>query len=226
MTPTTRRSSRSSTATSCGSASASARRSCGTTTAKWVDSSQPRRGSPAGSPPSAAATSPTRASARFRVIPRLGLASAELREALVDPRRRLRPDSRDAVEPSLRRSLAQLRQRPDPERMPELAHPLRRDAEQRSHADELRQRLRLELVQLGDAAGLDELAEPGLDAGADTGQLPHTSLPHERGHIGGRRADQVGRSAVRAHGVVAGAVEVEQGGEGVEAIGEGGVVHD
>ena len=152
--------------------------------------------------------------------------AAELREPRVDPCRRLRPDSWDAVEPSLRRNVAQLRQRPDPERMPELTHPLCGHAEQRSHADQLWQRLRLELVQLGDAAGLDELAEPGLDAGADTGKLPHPSLAHERGHIGGRRADQVGRAAVRAHGVEAGAVEVQEGSEGVEAIGEGSIVHD
>ena len=151
---------------------------------------------------------------------------AELREALLDPRGRLRPDPRHAVEPPCRRRLAQLRQRPDPERMAELAHPLRRDAEQRRDADELRQRLRLQLVQLGDPAGLDELAQPRLDSGADPGQLAHAALAHERGDVGRRRADQVGRAAVRAHGVVAGAVQVEQGGEGLEALGEGRVVHD
>ena len=75
----------------------------------------------------------------------------ELRQSLLDPRRRLRPDPGDAAEPALGRGLAQLRQRPDPERVAELAHPLRRDAEQRRDADELGQRLRLELVQLGDA---------------------------------------------------------------------------
>ena len=97
------------------------------------ESSQPRRGSPAGSPPSAAATSPTSASARFRVIPRRGLRRAELRKPLLDPRGRLRPDSRHAAEPSsaaaASRSSGSVR---DPERVPELAHPLRRDAEQRA----------------------------------------------------------------------------------------------
>ena len=48
----------------------------------------------------------------------------------------------------------------------------------------------------------------------------------ERGDVRGCRADQLGRPAVRAHGVVAGAVQVEQGGERVEAVGEGRVVHD
>ena len=110
--------------------------------------------------------------------------------------------------------------------MAELAHPLRRDAEQRRDADELGQRLRLELVQLGDAAGLDELPQPRLDARPDSGQLPRPSLPDECGHVGRRRADQIGRAAVCTHGVVAGAVQVEEGREGLEALGKGCVVHD
>ena len=128
---------------------------------------------------------------------------AELRQPLLDPRGRLRPDPRRGREPVLRRGLPQLRQRRDPERVPELAHPLRRDAEQRGDADELRERLRLQLVQLCDAPGLDQLAQPRLDPGADAGQLARTPGSHERGHVGGRRADQVGRATVGAHGVVA-----------------------
>ena len=62
--------------------------------------------------------------------------------------------------------------------------------------------------------------------GPDPGQLPGSPLPDERRHVGGRRADQIGRPAVGAHGVVAGAVQVEQGGERLEALGEGCVVHD
>ena len=127
--------------------------------------------------------------------------------------------------PSAAASL-QLRQRPDPERVPELAHPLRRDAEQRRDADELRQRLRLQLVQLGDPAGLDELAQPRLDSRPDPGQLAHATLAHQRSDVCGCRADHVRRPTVRAHGVVAGAVQVEQGRERVEAVGEGRVVHD
>ena len=151
---------------------------------------------------------------------------AELRQPLLDPRGRLRADPRHGREPFLRRGRPQLRQRPDPERVPELAHPLRRDAEQRGDADQLRQRLRLQLVQLCDAPGLDQLAQPRLDSRADAGQLARPPGAHERGHVGGRRADQVGRATVGAHRVVAGAVEVEQGGEGVQPFGERGVGHD
>ena len=93
-------------------------------------------------------------------------------------------------------------------------------------ADELRQRLRLELVQLGDLAGLDELAQPRLDPGPDPGQLAHAALADELGDVGRRRADQLRRPPVGAHGVVAGPVQVEQSGEGVEALGERRVVHD
>ena len=75
-------------------------------------------------------------------------------------------------------------------------------------------------------AGLDELAQPGLDARADAGELPRAPGAHERGDVGRRRADQLGRAPVRAHGVVAGAGEVEQRREGVEPLGEGRVVHD
>ena len=109
--------------------------------------------------------------------------------------------------------------------MPELAHPLRRDPEQRRDADELRQRLRLQLVELGDPARLDELAQARVDSRADPGQLARAPGAHERGHVGRGRADQVGRAPVRAHGVVPRSVQVEQGGEGVEPFRERGVVH-
>ena len=155
-----RRSSRSSTATSCGSASASGRRSSGTTTAKRVERSQARRGSPAGSPPSAAATSPTRARARFRSMPRRGRAVASSPSPVSIRAAVFGPIPAHAVEPSGRCRLAQLRERADPERVAELAHPLRREPEQARHADELRQRLRLELLQLRQLARLDELAQP------------------------------------------------------------------
>ena len=118
------------------------------------------------------------------------------------------------------------RQRPDPERVPELAHPLRREPEQPGDADELRERLRLELVQLGEPPRLDELAEPRSIPGPIPASSRAPAGADERGDVGGRRADQVGRPAVGADGVVARAVEVEQGREGLEAVGEGCVVHD
>jgi hypothetical protein len=151
---------------------------------------------------------------------------ADLCKTSLDPRGRLRPDPRHAAEPSFRGGLAQLGQRRDPECMAERAHSLGRDAEQRRDADKLRQRLCLQLVELGEPAGRDELAQTRLDSGPDPGQLLSPSLAHEGCHVGRRRADQIGRAAVRAHRVVARAVQVEQGGEGLETLGEGCVVHD
>ena len=186
----------------------------------------PRRGSPAGSPPSAVATSPTRASARFSVIPRLGRAVASsaspcsIRAAVFGPipgTLSSRPSA--AASRSCGSVLI-------PSAWPSSRIRFAETPSSARDADELGQRLRLELVQLGDAAGLDELPQPRLDARPDAGQLPRPSLPDECGHVGRRRADQVGRAAVRAHGVVAGAVQVEQGREGLEALGEGCVVHD
>jgi hypothetical protein len=108
----------------------------------------------------------------------------------------------------------------------ELPYPLRREPEQARHADELRQRLRLELVELRDPARLDELPQARLDPGADPRQLAGAPCRHERGHVGGRGADQLGGATVRAHGVVARSVQVEQRGERLQAVGESGVVHD
>ena len=74
--------------------------------------------------------------------------------------------------------------------------------------------------------GLDELAQAGLDARADPGQLADAPGADELGHVRRRRADELGRAPVRPHGVVARAVQVEQGGEGLELVGERCVVHD
>ena len=93
-------------------------------------------------------------------------------------------------------------------------------------ADELRQRLGLELPQLGQLARLDELLQPRLDPRADPGELADTPGADELRDVGRRRADQLGRPAVGAHGVVTRPGEVEQRGEGFESIGEGGVLHD
>ncbi len=77
VTHTTRRSPRSSTARTCGSDSTSSNGpSPGTTTASRVERSHQRRGSPAGSPPSAVASSPTSARARFSSIPCRGRGGA------------------------------------------------------------------------------------------------------------------------------------------------------
>ncbi len=149
----------------------------------------------------------------------------ELREPGLDLRRSLRPDSRHAVELPGGGGLAQLGESADPERVSELAHPLRGDSEQRRDADQLRQRLRFELSQLGQLARLDELLQPGLDSGADAGELAGAPGADELRDVHGCRADQLGRPAVGAHGVVARPGEVEQRCEGLQSFGECGVLH-
>ena len=99
------------------------------------------------------------------------------------------------------------------------------DPEQGRDADQLRQRLGFELPQLGKLARLDELLQSGLDSGADAGELAGAPGADERRDVRRRRADQLGRAAVGAHGVVARPGEVEQRCEGFESIGEGGVLH-
>ena len=110
--------------------------------------------------------------------------------------------------------------------MAELTHPLGREAEQARDADELRQRLCLQLLQLRQLARLDELAQPLLDPGPDPGKLAHAPGADERGDVGRRRADQLRGAAIRADGVVARAVQVEQSGEGIQPFGEVRVRHD
>ena len=150
----------------------------------------------------------------------------ELRQPGLDLRRRLRADPGHRVEPPGRRCLAQLGQRADPERVAELSHPLGREAQQPCHPDELRQRLRLELLQLRQLAGLHQLAQPLLDPGPDPGELAHATRADELRDVRRRRADQLGGAPVRADGVVPRLVQVEQGGEGFEPFGEMRVLHD
>ena len=113
-----------------------------------------------------------------------------------------------------------------PSAVPELPHALRRETEEPRDADELRQRLPLELPQLRDLARLDELAQLRVSM---PGPMPASSCArpgaHERGDVGRRRADQLGRLPVGAHGVVAGAGEVEQRRVGLEPLSDRRVLH-
>ena len=150
----------------------------------------------------------------------------ELGQPSLDPRRRLRADPGDAVEPPGAAASRSSGSVLIPSACPSSRIRFAERPSSRATPDELRQRLRLQLVELGDPAGLDELSEAPLDARADSGQLARPPCAHERRHVRGRRADQLRRTPVCAHGVRAGAVQLEQGGERLEALGEGGVVHD
>ena len=142
-----------------------------------------------------------------------------------DPLGRLRADPGHGLEPAGCRRFTQLRERAHPERVSQLPHPLGREPEQAAHADELGHRLGLELAQLGQLAGLDELAQASLDPRPDPGELARAARADERGHVRRRRADQLGSAAICTHRVEAGAVQVQQRREGVELLGQGDVVH-
>ena len=136
----------------------------------------------------------------------------------------LRPDARHVPEPSLARGPAELVGRAHVERAPELDHPLRPDPEEAAEADELRPHLAVQLVQLRDPAGLDQLAESPGDARPDAAQLLHPALAHQRRDGRLRLADRLRSAAVCPGRVVPGARELEQRGERFQAVGDRGVV--
>ena len=136
----------------------------------------------------------------------------------------LGPDPRHLLQSSGLGRLAQLRERADAEHASDLEHALDRDAEEAPEPGELRRDLALELLQLGDLAGLDQLDQPPLDPRPDPAQLAGAALAHELGDRRRGRPDQVGRAAVRPRCVRACARQLEQRGELVEASSDLGVV--
>ena len=150
---------------------------------------------------------------------------SRLRQAGADPLGRLRPDARHLRQPAVSRRLAQACDRANVERRAELPHPLRREPEQPADADELGHGLVLELAELGELAGRDELAQAGLDPRPDARELANAAGTHELGDIDRRRPDQLGGAPVGANGVVAGSGEIEQRGERLEPFRQKCVVH-
>ena len=226
VTPSARRSPRSTTATICGRASnrSSTDRSPATTTASRSDASRQRRGSPAAIPPSASAIDST--SGRLRCSSNgVGAAGCgSLRQRRPQLALGLGPDPRHLLQSSGLGRLAELRERADAEHASDLEHALDRDAEEAPEPGQLRRDLALELLQLGDLAGLDQLDQPPLDPRPDPAQLAGAALAHELGDRRLGRPDQVGRAAVRPRCVRARACQLEQRGELVEASSDLGVV--
>jgi hypothetical protein len=132
----------------------------------------------------------------------------------------LRPDSGDGCQPAVARSLAKLLGSRDAERAADLDHALRSHAEEASEPDQLGLHLALELVELGDAARLDELAQSSRDPRADPAQLLDAAGRDELGDRRLRLADRLGRAAVRARRVVAAARQVKQARERLELLGD------
>ena len=137
----------------------------------------------------------------------------------------LRPDPRHAAQPPGRRRLAQLAGRPHAERPRDLERARGAQAEVAAEADQLGRELALELRQLGDLAGLDQLPQPALDPRADAAQLAHPPGPDQPGDRHRRAADRLGGAVIGARLVRVRVGQLEQRCEGLQAVGDPGVVH-
>ena len=153
--------------------------------------------------------------------PRLRVAGERVEELRLE----LRADAGHAAQPPGGRRLAQLLGGPDVERLRDLDRAPRGQPEVAAEPDQPGRQLALELGELRDVAGLDQLAQPRLDARADPAQLPHPPGGDEPRDRDRRIADHVGRAAVRADRVGVGLRQLQQHGEGVEAVGDLRVVH-
>ena len=102
---------------------------------------------------------------------------------------------------------------------------LRAEPDEAAEADELRLHLALELVELGDRPGLDELAEASGDPWPDPAELLHAAGADELVDRRLRLADRLGCPAVGARGVGAGARKVEQRRKRLQALGDRSVLH-
>ena len=129
-----------------------------------------------------------------------------------------RADPGHVVQPARERGCAELVRRAHVERGADLEHALRAEPDQPAEADQLRPQLALQLVELRDPAGLDELLEPRRDARPDPAQLAHAAGADEVVDGHGRRPHRLGRPAVGPRGVEPGAREVEQRGEGLQPL--------
>src|SRR5205807_9677230 len=134
------------------------------------------------------------------------------READADLALRFRPDSLHLAKSPGVCGRTQLVCSPDSQLAAERHHPLWAQADEASERDELRLDLALELFELAEPPGGDELLEAPLDARTDPAQLACAAGPHQLCDRGTRLADQLGRAPVCARRVVAGACELEQGG--------------
>ena len=183
-----------------------------------------RRGSPAGSPPSADAISSTSARARFRTSPRIGAGRGCSSRAEKGPLG-LRADPGHLAEPACASRVAQLVRGADAEHTRELGHPRRAHPDEAAEAHELRLHLALELLELGDPSGLDQLLQACCDSRSDTTQLLNPLSADELVDRRPRLADRLRRATVRTGRVTPRVGEVEEHGEGLQPLGDRRIVH-
>jgi hypothetical protein len=137
-----------------------------------------------------------------------------------EPRLGLRADAGDVGQAARGGGLAQLVGRAHLERAGDLQRPPRGQAEVAAEPDQLRRQLALELGELRDPAGLDELAKPPFDATSDPAQLAHPPGAHEGGDVDPRVADRLRGAAVGAGRVRVRLGELEQRRERLQAVGD------
>ena len=180
-----------------------------TTTARRFGSSVQRRASPAGIPPSAAATCSVTARARGSRRPGalgpLSRSSAEtIRASVAAP----------IPGTSSRRPLAAAARNSGDGRDPECGRDgdgaLRSDAQHATERRKLERRRPPQLRELGNVAGLDQLEKARFDARADALQLPDAAGAHECSDVDRRSTHAFGGTTVRAGTVVAGIGKLEQ----------------
>src|SRR5262245_19458906 len=90
-----------------------------------------------------------------------------------------RPDSTNVRQTPLPDSGAKVRDGSQIERAGDREHAIRREPDQPPEADQLRVELPLEITQLCDLTGLDELAQTRLDPLADSSEPPDLPRAHE-----------------------------------------------
>ena len=117
------------------------------------------------------------------------------RNRFEDPSLGLLSDTGRRPQPSLRCRRSKLVDRRDAERLPDLRQPAGADAQETAVGGQLRRDRPLELSQLGQLAGLDELRQPALDAGADAPQLSHAATAD--GSSAGVGSDRISSAARR-----------------------------
>src|SRR6185437_8268906 len=122
--------------------------------------------------------------------------SAVACERSEDLRLHLRPDAGHLAQPSGARGFTELGLGADAERRADSCADPGAEPEELAERGELGRQSGAELLELGDASGLDELDEPALDSGPDPTQLPDPAFPHEPcdRELGGN--DQLSRATV------------------------------
>ena len=148
-----------------------------------------------------------------------------LRQGLAQLGLGLGADAGHGAEAAFGGGLAQLFGGADAEGARDLDRAPRAEPEVAAEADEVGGELALELGELGDLAGVDELAQARLDAGADAAQVAHAPGLDELGHRGRHVANRLGGAPVGAGGVGVGLGKLKQRREGVQAVGDLRVVH-